>query len=75
MDAINPTYVLIFLTVVAVLYAAWMVYFTMRESRRANGKERKGKETTSSSDGKVRKVEWAKANLSSKRAFRCQKPP
>ena len=57
MDAINPTYVLIFLTVVAVLYAAWMVYFTMRESRRANGKERKGKETTSSSDGKVRKVD------------------
>ena len=50
MDTINPTHVLVFLTAVAVLYAAWMMYFTMRESRRANGKERKDRETASVSD-------------------------
>ena len=54
MDALNPIHVLVLLTVVAVLYAAWMMYFTMRESRRANGKEREDGKTASVSDNQGR---------------------
>lgn len=53
MDAVNTTHVLIVLSVVAVLYAAWMMYFTMRESRRS---EKDGKTGgTSSPPEKKRK--------------------
>lgn len=38
MDTINPTHVLIVLSAVAIVYALWMMYFTMRESRRTNKK-------------------------------------
>lgn len=36
MGAISQTHVLIVLSAVAIVYALWMMYFTMRESRRMN---------------------------------------
>jgi hypothetical protein len=50
---INTTLVLVLLTVAAVGYAGWTVWFTMRESRRADGRGRKDGRSTSSSDNKV----------------------
>ena len=41
MGTINSFYVLVFLTVVAVLYAGWMMYFTMRESRQQGEPDQK----------------------------------
>ena len=41
MGTINSFHVLVFLTVVAVIYACWMMYFTMRESRRQEQPDQK----------------------------------
>ena len=50
MEAINSTHVLVFLTVVAVVYAVWTMIFITRESRRMNGKGRKSGKIASASD-------------------------
>lgn len=50
MDAINPTHVLIVLSAVAIAYALWMMYFTMRESRRINKPGQKDKSTALSGE-------------------------
>jgi len=43
MDVINRTHVLIVLSVVAIIYAVWMMFYLMRESRRTNkGQRSKG---------------------------------
>ena len=49
MDAINRTHVLIVLSAVAIIYAVWMMFFLMRESRRTDkGKRNKGTDTPTS---------------------------
>lgn len=52
MGAVNSTHALIALSAVAVAYALWMMYFTMRESRRADGTGRKDKGAAPSSGDK-----------------------
>jgi hypothetical protein len=57
MNATIQTCALVFLTIVAVLYASVSMYFMIRESRHANGKEQKSKETHLLSDDKAHKTE------------------
>jgi hypothetical protein len=56
MDTIN-TYMLVLLTVVAVLYAGYAMYFMMRESRRADGDGKKKRQTASPSEEKRHKAD------------------
>jgi len=55
MGAITQTHVLIVLSAVAIAYAAWMMYFTMRESRRTDKPGRKDKGNSPASGEKRKK--------------------
>jgi hypothetical protein len=50
MEAINPTHILVILTVVAVVYAVWAMYFISRDSRRADEKGSNSKLKSSPSE-------------------------
>ncbi len=54
---VSTTHILVFITIVAVLYTVWSMYLLIRDSRRMNGKGRGDREIASSSDNKVRKVD------------------
>lgn len=75
MGAISQTHVLIVLSAVAIVYALWMMYFTMRESRRMNKPGHKDNGDTLSGEKERRGTLSARAVLSSLRGAPGQKLP
>lgn len=63
MAAITPFHVLVVLSAVAIVYALWMMYFTIRESHRMNNPGHKEK-SSRSGEKERREISLVRAVLS-----------